>query len=303
MEMGRECVVCIINQMLRVADYLKLDEAATDALFAATLTQAAGQSFRGVTSPQYAETIYARIAELTGQDDPYKNLKRQQNQWVLGQSDRIEQMIAAAADPLRLCADLSLLGNIIDYGGVTLFDPAAIFEEADALKLQVDDFAVLADRLPRAETLLMIGDNAGEAVFDRFWLRELGRAYPKLRLIYAVRKEPAINDMIRSDALEIGLEQVAEIIDSGCGFAGTIPELASEPFRSLFSRADLVISKGQGNYETLEDQDREIFFVFKVKCSVVARYSALPLGSLVLALGESLRRIRTSFVNSRHPGV
>jgi uncharacterized protein with ATP-grasp and redox domains len=296
MEMGRECVVCIINQMLRVAGHLGLDEAATDALLTATLRETADQPFRGLTSPQYAQGIYKRIATLTGQPDPYRSLKAEQNRWVLEQSGRIEAMIAVSPDPLRLCAELSLLGNIIDYGGVTLFDPSTIFADAGSMKLALDEYAGLSERLPQARTLLMIGDNAGEAVFDRFWLREIGRAFPALRRVYAVRSAPAINDMTREDALEIGMDQVAEVIDSGCGFAGTIPDLTTEPFRSLYQEADLVISKGQGNYETLEDEGREIFFMFKVKCDVVARFSTLPLGSLVLARGESLRRRRGLFV-------
>jgi len=302
MEMGRECVVCILNQMLRVADHLELDEKDADALFAAALSESAQMSFRGQTSPQYAERIYNRIAQLTGHSDPYKSLKREQNNWVLTQSQRIEEMIAASSDPLRLCAELSLLGNIIDYGGVTLFDPSSILADAGSLALAVDDYSTLIRRLGQAHTLLMIGDNAGEAVFDRFWLREIGRANPSMRLVYAVRKEPAINDMTMDDALEIGMQDVAELIDSGSSFAGTIPELASQPFQGIFAEADLVISKGQGNYETLENTWREVFFVFKVKCPVVARYAALPLGSLVIGSGESLR-LRRQFVNPGQAGV
>ncbi len=302
MNMGRECVLCILNQMLRVADHLKLDEKQADALFEAALSEAAGHSFHDITSPQYAERIYDRIAELTGRPDPYRELKRQQNEWALSQSERIESMLSKAADPLRLSAELALLGNIIDYGGVTLFDPAGIFSEAGNLQLAVDDYALMSKRMKKAGTLLMIGDNAGEAVFDKFWLREIRNAFPKLRLIYAVRREPAINDMTLEDAREIGMDEVAELIHSGSSFAGTVPELASEPFRSLFNQADLVISKGQGNYETLEDTDREVFFVFKVKCDVVSRYSGLPLGSLVMGCGSSLQK-RRQFVNRSRAGV
>lgn len=302
MEMGRECVICILNQMLRVAGHLNLNEEAKDALFAAALTEAASSSFRGLSSPQYAEGIYARIAELTGSPDPYKNLKRQQNDWVMAQSGQIEAMIAEAADPLRLCAELALLGNIIDYGGMTLFDPASILADAGNLKLEIDDYELLMNRMSRAKTLLMIGDNAGEAVFDWYWLRQIGRTFPSLRLIYAVRKEPAINDMTLQDAREIGMQDVAELIDSGSSCAGTLPKLASQPFRGLFETADLIVSKGQGNYETLEDSERALFFVFKVKCDVVARYSGLPLGSLIIASSESLTA-RRSFVKSARAGV
>lgn len=302
MNMGRECVLCILNQMLRVADHLKLGQGQADELFEAALREAARMSFRGITSPQYAERIYGRIAQLTGRKDPYQELKRQQNEWALSQSGRIEELLSAAVDPLRLSAELALLGNIIDYGGVTLFNPEGIFSEAGNLRLAVDDYPALSERMKEARSLLMIGDNAGEAVFDRFWLREIRKAYPDLRLIYVVRKEPAINDMILEDAREIGMQDVAELMDSGSSFAGTIPELSSEPFRSLFAEADLVVSKGQGNYETLEGISREVFFVFKVKCEVVARYSGLPLGSLVIGSGASLRR-RRPFVNPGDAGV
>ncbi len=302
MNMGRECVVCILNQMIRVAHHLGLDEAGSDALFEAALKEAAGLSFHGISSPQYAERMYKCITELTGCVDPYKELKREQNQWVLSQSDRIEAMLASAPDRLRMSAELALLGNIIDYGGVTLFNPDDIFAQAGSLSLAVDDYDLLLEGLATAKILLMIGDNAGEAVFDRFWLRELGRVYPSLRLIYAVRKEPAINDMILADAEEIGMAEVAELIDSGSSFAGTIPELTSQPFRGLFEEADLVISKGQGNYETLENTGREVFFVFKVKCAFVARYSCLPLGSLLIGRGESLRQCR-QFVKPACAGV
>lgn len=289
MQTSRTCVVCILNQVLRVADHLGLEEEQKDRVFQKAIKKAAGLPYQQLTAPEFSEQIYHVVAEVTGDPDPYKTLRKEQNRMVLDNIDAFRSRIAASSDPLLTAGYYALLGNIIDYGGVRIFDAGDILEQGETIDITVNDYSSFGERLAGARRVLILADNAGEAVFDRLFIEEMKRFNPRLEVVYGVRSAPAINDVILQDALDIGIRDFARVIETGATCAGTVVSRCTPEFREIYYGADIIISKGQGNFETLENEPEDILFIFKVKCDVVAQYIGLPLNSLVFSFRKRLR--------------
>lgn len=292
MNMQSRCVVCILNQMLRLSDLLKYDETFVRRVFIRAARQISEMDFFSMTAPEFAEYIYDIFSKESGNSDPYRNLRKSQNEMVLNQIGYFRKEIENSPDPLFTAAFYSLIGNIIDYGGQELYNLDVLFDQYHGTPIALNDFPVCQAKLLAGNRILIIADNAGEAVFDLLLIEQIRRLNPSARLFYAVRSKPAINDVLREDAESIGIDRHAMILESGSTFAGTRINRANAIFRELYDSSDLIISKGQGNFETLETEPENIFFVFKVKCDVVARYIGMQNGDLILAFRETIQKNR-----------
>ena len=290
MLMRNECAVCILNQIIRATDYMDIDKDKSDLIFKEALRKTLETGYSGMTPPLYSGKIYDAVTGLTGIGDPYKKLRKEQNDLILNNIELFRNRISGSADPLFTSLFYSLLGNIIDYGGVEIFDTDQIFSEIDGIEIKVNDYNKLKQRLESAASILIISDNAGEAVFDMLFMEQLKLEFPELKIIYGVRSGPAINDIIKEDAEYIGIGVHAEIIETGSTYAGTMISHSDPDFVEIYKSSDIVISKGQGNFETLEmETGKDIFFVFKVKCKIVAEYTGLLLNSLVMGYRNSFK--------------
>ncbi len=283
MQMRNECAVCILNQIIRVTEYLGLDKDKSDMIFKEAIKKTLETGYSGMTPPMYSGEIYAAVSRLTGHNDPYKKLRKEENDLILDNIHLFRRRISGSDDPLFTSLFYSLLGNIIDYGGVEIFDTDQLFSDISGIEITINDYDKLKKQLDRAGNILIISDNAGEAVFDMLLMEQLKLEFPELKIIYGVRSAPAINDIIKEDAEYIGIGKYAEIVETGSTYAGTVIDHSDPDFVEIYKNADIVISKGQGNFETLETEiDKDIFFIFKVKCRIVAGHTRLPVNSLVM---------------------
>jgi uncharacterized protein with ATP-grasp and redox domains len=223
--------------------------------------------------------------------DPFKEVKQRYNKIALGLYESLKKKIAQSEDPLETAARLAIAGNVIDFGIYSAIDIEGTVERALGEPLSVDHTAAFKEAVKRAKDVLYLLDNAGEAVFDRLLIEELISQGKKVTAV--VKAAPIINDCTMEDAREVGLAEVCEVVDNGSDAVGTILETTSEEFRKFYEGAGLVISKGQGNFETLLDQrgtssplgdppKKEIYFLFQSKCGVVSRVLGLPEGSMLL---------------------
>ena len=291
MLMQNECAVCILNQILRAVNYMGLSEERSGLVFKEALKKTVETDYSGLTPPLFSGKIYDAITDMTGNTDPYKALRKEQNDLVLNNIVLFRDRIDNSEDPLFTALFYSLLGNIIDYGGVEIFDTDQIFKEVNDVTLGINDYEKLKEKLENARTILIISDNAGEAVFDMLLIEQIKMKYPEIKVMYGVRSGPAINDIIKEDAEYIGIGEISEIIETGSTYAGTMIGLSDPGFVEIYKNSDIVISKGQGNFETLEmEKGKDIFFIFKVKCKIVADYSGLPFNSLILGYRKSISR-------------
>jgi len=248
------------------------------------------------TPPEMGKTIHDIVKRITGKPDPYQQLKQKATEKTLALYPELKKKTEGAEDRLRMAVELAIAGNIIDYGSVNSLDvekelgkillrEQSPFEENEK---SVFDFRSFRNAINDARTILYLGDNVGETVFDRVLLEEIKRIDPEKEIAYAVREKAIINDALTEDAIEAGIDRVAHVFSSGSEVPGTLLPLCSKPFIERFDKADLVISKGQGNYETLSDESRPIHFLFMAKCPVIARDMDCTVGDIVLMCNQNL---------------
>ena len=283
MQSAAECYPCFLNQTIKTARLSTNDPRRLKALLDEVASYLQFHPFN-VVPPVLSEDIYRIITRETGAADPYRELKRRCIRQALRLYPEVKKRVAASPDPLRAAIQAALAGNVIDFGVKEEFDMAAdVADLLDRIPV-IDHYRDFQTGLARAGRILYLGDNAGETVFDRILIEALDRPVD-----YAVRSAPIINDALAEDARASGLSALARIVESGCGTPGIVLPRTSPEFRRLFRAANLIISKGQGNYEALSESGRPIFFLLKVKCEVVARHTGAPKGSLAL-ISQRLRK-------------
>jgi len=227
-----------------------------------------------------ATKVYRMIHSMTGEKDPYYEYKRRTNRQLLDIIDRLRDSIEKSDDPLLAAAIAAANGNMIDCG----ISGAVTDEQIEAAihdgheREYVGCVKEFASEVEKAKKILYLADNSGEIVLDRLLIERL----PMEKITLAVRGKPIINDVLIEDAEEVGLCDMVKVIDNGSDAPGTVLEECSDEFRQAFDAADLVISKGQGNYETLSHVDKNIIFLFKAKCQVVAQDLGVPRDTLIL---------------------
>ncbi len=219
------------------------------------------------SSPEVGRELYHLVKKHTGIDDPYREIKKNHIESAQRIYPDMKYFLFKQKDRLEASLKIAAVGNVIDAavnGNVDV--KRNIIEEFDK-EFKINDIERFKKDISTAKTLLIIGDNAGETVFDKILVEEL----LFLDITYAVRSEPIINDATLQEGLESGLNYGTHLISSGCSAPGTILEACSREFLDVYEAADIIISKGQGNYETLSDENRGIFFLLKAKCPVIAK--------------------------------
>ncbi len=276
-----ECAPCFIRQALDAARMATDDETVHEQVVREALRLAA--EFRFDQTPVHiSRPIHAAVRNYSGCADPYREVKQQSNTFALGLYPEMNAVIDESASPFETAVRLAIAGNIIDFGVMNPADLDCVHETVEhALKAPLDIALVerMGQAVQEAHDILYLADNAGEIVFDRLLLERM----PLDKITVVVRGEPIINDATMDDARAVGLTEIVNVIESGTTYAGTILETCSDTFRERFARSDLVIAKGQGNYEALNDADKPAFFLLKAKCAVVARHLHCAVGDIVLA--------------------
>ena len=237
---------------------------------------------REETPPQIGSLIHSTIRKATGKSDPYRDIKRLHNEQVLDMEENLTGLIDGSSSPLPDALKHAAVGNLIDMGPErkwnSMEDIFRDFTEKDPTHF---DYASFEESLKKAGTLLYLGDNAGEIVLDKILIGLLLRE-TKLDITYAVRGGPVINDATMEDARFVGMTDIVRVIDTGIDFPGILPEACSGEFLDHYNGADMILSKGQGNYESLSEEDKNIFFLLQTKCLVIANKIGCRVGDIVL---------------------
>jgi uncharacterized protein with ATP-grasp and redox domains len=260
MNIKPDCVACLFNQSLKVTKLLELDDNTSKKVFDST-AQILIDHDMNYTPPQIAKEIYQAISDITDEEDPVARAKEYSTQEALKVDT---SFIKTIQDALKL----AVIGNVIDFGAQKQFDLNEMIQNHFHQAFGIDDFSTFESELKEAEEMVVIGDNVGEHIFDKVLIETIKKSY-NVKVYYFVRGKPIINDVTLKEA-QI-LKNCAYIIDTGVATPGyDLNEINAES-KAIFDRADIVLAKGMGNFESLYLADkRPVYFLFVVKCSVVA---------------------------------
>ena len=271
-----DCYPCLLRQALSASRRAGASENKQHSILLKTMEELSTFPSNS-TPPQLAYRIHQQVQQMTNNIDPYRDDKDQATQQALALYPELKKKVSVASDPLEMAVRIAIAGNIIDLGVSESYDLDATLKRVLTQAFAINDLAPLRSTLARSKSVLYLADNAGETVFDRILIESLD-----LPVSYVVKAGPIINDATFEDAVAAGIDQVAEIIDNGSNAPGTLLDQCSELFRQRFAQADLIIAKGQANYESLSDSSAPIFFLLQAKCNVIARDLAIAEGGIVL---------------------
>ena len=235
-------------------------------------------------SPAHLVTLTNQIiCDVTGVEDPYLMLRLNGREQALSILPPLQALIDEASDPFETATRLAIAGNIIDVIPGQMYDLWAVVQQALEQPIAGDGLETFRAAVGSAASILYLADNAGESAFDRFLVEQMDRP-----VTYAVKSGPILNDATYEDALVAGLDKVAKVIRTGSQGPGTILPTCSPEFLDIYKSADLVIAKGQANYETLDNQGQRVFFLMKVKCPIIGREIDARVGELLIRRGTPL---------------
>lgn len=280
MKSSVDCLPCFFRQVIDTSRLITRDENIIKDIVNRVIKFLSNVNYDR-TPPDISRDVYRIISEVTGCSDPYREIKRSSNEKVLKLYDGFKKAAESRKDPVAFAIKLAVAGNIMDYGSGVRFDLDRSISETLDSSFAIDDYNEFVKCLKGSRMLLYLGDNAGEIVFDRLFIEELIKAYG-LEVYYAVRGGPIINDVTMEDARQVGMQSACSVIDNGFDAPGVIISRCSGQFREIYEKADILLSKGQGNYETLEDgAGKNIFFLLKIKCPFVAKHLNRREGEMV----------------------
>jgi len=271
-----DCYPCFLRQALSASRRAHASEDQQRSILLSTMQELAALP-SDATPPEMALRIHRQVREQTRIDDPYREDKAQATRQALALYPMLRARVAAASDPLETAVRIAIAGNIIDLGVAESYDLEANLERVLEQELAINHLEPLRNALEDSDSLLYLADNAGETVFDRVLIETLDR-----HVTYAVKASPIINDAVHEDAIAAGIDRVAEIVDNGSNAPGTMLNHCSGEFRERFNQAELIIAKGQANYESLSDEKAPLFFLLQAKCNVIARDLDVASGDIVL---------------------
>lgn len=284
-----DCITCSLRQALDAARLATDDPVIHEQVMRHVLEYTRTMDF-SQTPPEIAWQFHRWIRQLTGIADPYKTIKQQHNQLALELLDRLEPMVRDSDNPLETAVRLSIAGNIIDLGvktSITDTDIQETIEHALDAPFAVELLDQLRADAQKAEDILFLTDNAGEIVLDRLLLAQL----PTDKITVVVKASPIINDATIEDAEMAGITAMTTVIDNGSDGPGTILRDCSDAFKQRLEKANLVIAKGQAHYETLSDVPKNIYFILKAKCPVVAAHLGCETGQMILKQSDALKSL------------
>ncbi|MDC7125219.1 MAG: ARMT1-like domain-containing protein [Spirochaetales bacterium] len=289
-----DCTICLLKQYLRISRLCGIEEEMLSDNFYLMLSRLS-DTLRDMSPPEAAAYFTKQIADVSGITDPYYEIKRASNKAAMKHYPMLKNRVSSSSNTFAEALSLAIAGNLIDFGAKENLDLSEALDEIlnQPLFLQLENgeianselfmFNEFYNELASAENILYLGDNAGEIVFDRIFIETILSEFPDKKISFVVRGGPALNDVLIEDAIETGLSEIVNVISSGAQTAGTVMNQCSEDFIKKLMNADMVISKGQGNYESLCDEDiSSIWFLFRIKCPMVSRHAGGPEGTLVL---------------------
>ncbi|AET69144.1 hypothetical protein Desor_3666 [Desulfosporosinus orientis DSM 765] len=281
MKVALECIPCYLKQTINTIAQTKIPEEKAREIIYQILSLLPECDPQG-TPAENSTVVLRRVNELLGIQDPFLKAKKESNHLALKLLPQLREKISRNNDPLFMSLKIAVAGNIIDMGILKDFDVEGSIREAMEKDFARDDYEDFQKQLKDARSVLILGDNSGEIAFDRLLAEQL--LEQGVEVTYAVKDQPILNDATMADADHVGITEKIRVISNGSGFLGTVLKDCSEEFKQVYENSDIIISKGQANYESIEAlgrEDRRLFFLLRAKCEIVADNLEVELGQMV----------------------
>lgn len=285
MNITNTCVNCIIGQIEKATKVLNLNNNLAQEIMEEVKTKALNFDKKR-TPPYVAKEVYELLAKKTKLSDPLEKIKQASIKNALTFVPLIKEKIRKSDDKLFIAIKAAVAGNVIDFAVMKEFSLDKEIENVFHTDFSINFYEEFKSKLEKTNRLIILSDNAGENVFDKILIETINEIYPKKEIIYATRGKAIINDITTKEALQIGIDKHCTVMSTGVDTPGLEKSQASKEFLDLFEESPLILSKGMGNFECLESyKDERIFFLFKVKCEVVASQIGRVVGEIVLKKG------------------
>lgn len=278
-----DCIPCFMKQSLEAARMSSDDPEVQEKVLKKVMNHLQNINFED-SPPELSREVHYIIRNITKTEDPYRNVKVESNKTAEKIYNDLKKHVENADDSLLMSIKLAIVGNVIDFGTMNRFNVDDMIDHALHKDFDTSSYPEFKKTLDESENILYLADNCGEIFFDKLLLEALEKM--NKNITYVVKSKPIINDALKDDADISGISKIAEVMacDEGQDKStpGVVLDYASESFHKKFKNADMVISKGQGNYEGLSDCDRKVFFLLVAKCPLVARDIKTDVGKLIL---------------------
>jgi len=277
--MNYECLICQVKSLLTRLEKFDIPKDERDHIVAEILNDIAKIDLSNSYSPEITSNILDHLKKYSVVEDPYYEEKYSINRKMLLRYNEFRDKVSSSENPFDTAMRLAIAGNIIDYGPSRIFDLEGTLNKVINADFAIDHSKILKSRIQEANTILYLGDNCGEIVLDKLFMETI--SHPNVW--FAVRDKPVLNDVTMKEAEDIGIKEVAHIISNGDDAPSTLLNRVSPAFMKIYNSADLIISKGMGNYEGLMfENDPRIFFLLMVKCSVISDKIGAAKGEFVV---------------------
>jgi len=272
-----QCIDCLLNKHFDKANLAKDDQ--TRLAYLQGLLKILGEADQTQTPSEVLDKITLLQKQLLDFEESFEEEKKYFNTLMLAKEDMMQSTVNSAQDKLHTALNLAMLGNYIDFGAMDSVSEDKLDEMLDTAKdLKFDDseYANLKSDLKNAKRLVYLTDNCGEIVADKLFIKTILKEYPQISAEVIVKGKPVLNDATLEDAKQIDLASVVKVSDNGCGMAGTVLEHISAEARTKINSADIIIAKGQANFETLRHCGKNIYYIFMCKCNLFAQRFNVP---------------------------
>lgn len=279
MKINDQCLPCLVNQVIKIAHITNVTD--KELLYKKVFAYLSQIDF-SKTNPEIIGETFQLIKKQIDNEDPYYDIRRYYNQLFLQQINTLEQKINQSSDPLSETIKYAIIANIIDFSPIHQdIDIQKWFNHIDNITLTIDHIDYLKKDIQSSQSLLYLGDNCGEICLDLLLIKRIKAINPNLHIYFGVRGTPVVNDSIEEDAYLVGIDKYATVISNGDQSLGTILPRTTEAFQQIYENADVIIAKGQANYESLSEENKNIYFMLVVKCHVISQYIGIPEKSII----------------------
>ena len=280
-----ECIPCFLNQALKAMGLCNEDDKVKENVLKEIIIKLADIDLNKKPT-EFGKIAYDTILEITGNDDPYKEIKKRDNDHAISLLPTIKEIIEKSEDRLFTAIKIAIAGNIMDYAANSNYSLKKTIEKVIESDFAINDYEKFKRDIKKAKSILYLADNAGEIVFDKLLVEKI-RELNNCKIYFFVRGRPIVNDATKIDAefLEMNKLKNVEIREIAAGF----PDTREKEFNNFLNQMDIVISKGQGNYESLSEANANIYFLLITKCPVIARDLGVEKGKIIFKLNKQKR--------------